>query len=93
MDSFFDTPNLDALAKGSFLFENSFCVTPQCSPSRAALLTGFYPSKTGVMGNVGAAGGNPLARETIASELKSKGYRTGYFGKWHLGDLAPAVKG
>jgi arylsulfatase A-like enzyme len=56
-------------------------------------LTGFYPTKTGVMGNVGAAGGQRLAQETIASELKSAGYRTGYFGKWHLGNEEIATKG
>ncbi len=93
MDSFFDTPQLDALANESTVFENSFCTTPQCSPSRSSLLTGFYPSKTGVMGNVGAAGGEALAQETLASELKSKGYRTGYFGKWHLGNQPIATKG
>jgi arylsulfatase A-like enzyme len=93
MDSFFDTPNLDALAGESVVFENSFCTTPQCSPSRSSLLTGFYPTKTGVMGNVGAAGGQRLAQETIASELKSAGYRTGYFGKWHLGNEEIATKG
>jgi arylsulfatase len=93
MDSFFDTPNLDALAKESFVFENSFCTTPQCSPSRSSLLTGFDPSKTEVIGNIGAAGGNPLSQATIASELKSAGYFTGYFGKWHLGDRQIATKG
>ena len=93
MDSFFDTPHLDALARQSIVFENSFCTTPQCSPSRSSLLTGFYPSKTGVIGNVGAAGGEPLAQETLAPELKSLGYRTGYFGKWHLGDQAIATRG
>jgi arylsulfatase A-like enzyme len=93
MDSFFDTPNLDALARESVVFENSFCTTPQCSPSRSSLLTGFYPTKTGVMGNVGAAGGERLTQETIASELKSAGYRTGYFGKWHLGNEEIATKG
>ncbi|MHC4569830.1 MAG: sulfatase-like hydrolase/transferase, partial [Planctomycetota bacterium] len=84
LDSFFDTPHLDALAGESVVFENSFCTTPQCSPSRSSLLTGFYPSKTEVIGNVGAAGGKQLAQETIGSELQSAGYRTGYFGKWHL---------
>jgi len=93
MDSFFDTPHLDALARAGTVFENSFCTTPQCSPSRSSLLTGFYPSKTGVMGNVGAAGGKPLAQATLASELKSKGYRTGYFGKWHLGNQPIATRG
>ena len=93
LDPFFDTPHLDALAKESVVFENSFCTTPQCSPSRSSLLTGFYPSKTGVFGNVGAAGGEQLAQETIGSELQSAGYRTGYFGKWHLGDREIATKG
>ncbi len=93
LDSFFDTPHLDALARESVVFENSFCTTPQCSPSRSSLLTGFYPTRTGVVGNVGAAGGERLMQETLASELKSSGYRTGYFGKWHLGDRQIATKG
>ena len=50
------------------------------------MLTGFYPTTTKVMGNVGAAGGAPLDQPTIAPELQEAGYRTGYFGKWHLGD-------
>ena len=93
MDSFFDTPNLDALAKESVVFERSFCTTPQCSPSRASLLTGLYPSTTKVMGNVRAAGGSPLAQRTLATELQAAGYHTGYFGKWHLGDEAEACAG
>jgi len=93
LDSFFDTPHLDALAGESVVFENSFCTTPQCSPSRSSLLAGFYPSKTEVIGNVGAAGGKQLAQETIGYELQSAGYRTGYFGKWHLGDREVATKG
>ena len=84
VDPFFDTPSLDALARESIVFERSFCPTPQCSPSRSSLMTGFYPSATGVMGNMGAAGGHPLAQPTLAVELSAAGYRTGYFGKWHL---------
>ena len=64
------------------------CTTAQCSPSRSSLLTGLYLGKTGVMGNTGAAGGKPLARETIGARLQAAGYRTGYFGKWHLSPLA-----
>jgi arylsulfatase len=93
MDSFFDTPHLDALAREATVFENSFCTTPQCSPSRSSLLTGCYPHRTEVMGNVGAAGGKALAQKTIASELKAAGYHTGYFGKWHLGNQAVANAG
>jgi len=90
---FFDTPNQDALAKESMVFERSFCTTPQCSPSRSSLMTGFYPSTTGVMGNMHAAGGNPLEQETLGKELQDAGYYTGYFGKWHLGEKDVATAG
>lgn len=92
-ESFFNTPNLDAFAKDSVVFGRSFCSTPQCSPSRSSLLTGLYPSKTGVMGNMGAAGGTPLNQQTIGAMLQKAGYRTGYFGKWHLGNKAVATAG
>ncbi len=93
MDPFFDTPSLDAFAKESTVFESTFCTTPQCSPSRSSLMTGFYPGKTRVYGNMKNAGGNPLDRPTIAPELQKAGYYTGYFGKWHLGNNAVGVKG
>lgn len=93
MNEFFDTPHQDALAKEAVLFERSFCATPQCSPSRSTLLTGLYPSKTGVMGNVGNAGGNPLKMATLGKELQEAGYCTGYFGKWHLGNEEVATAG
>ena len=50
------------------------------------MMTGLYPSKTRVMGNIGAAGGNPLRQETIGKMLQGAGYDTAYFGKWHLGN-------
>jgi len=93
IDPFFDTPNQDAFGRDSVVFDRSFCTTPQCSPSRSSLLTGFYPSATGVLGNVGKAGGAPLDQPTIAPELQTAGYRTGYFGKWHLGAKEHACAG
>lgn len=92
-DRFFDTPHQDALAQDSFVFDNFFCTTPQCSPSRSSIFTGWYPSTTGVMGNVGAAGGDNLEMETFGPRLQAGGYYTGYFGKWHLGDDAAANAG
>lgn len=89
----FHTPHLDRLYRESVQFSHAFCTTPQCSPSRSTLMTGLYPSKTGVQGNVGNAGGLPLRMKTIGGHLQAAGYRTGYFGKWHLGKDAVGTAG
>ncbi len=86
VDPFFDTPHQDALSAESTVFENAFCTTPQCSPSRSSMLTGYYPHKTGMMNNSGASGGTDLKLPTIGAQLQQIGYTTGIFGKWHLGD-------
>jgi arylsulfatase A-like enzyme len=90
-DPFFDTPEIDRLARSSTVFQSAFCTTPQCSPSRASIYTGLYPHRTGVISNVGfldldgqRIGGLPTHFETIGSRLKTAGYHTAYFGKWHL---------
>ncbi len=85
VDNFFQTPNIDALAKESVVFEHAFVTTPQCSPSRASMMTGLYPHKTGMMNNVGSAGGTELALPTIGKRMQDAGYVTGFMGKWHLG--------
>ena len=85
-NNFFTTPNQDLIAQDGFVFNNAFCTTPQCSPSRSSILTGYYPSKTGVWGNIGKAGGRNLKQATIGKMLQQNGYSTGYVGKWHLGN-------
>jgi len=82
------TPNLDTLHAESVRFTD-FHVDPTCSPTRAALLTGRYATKTGVWHTI--AGRSQLHREetTVAELLGEAGYATGIFGKWHLGDNDP----
>ena len=86
VDPFFDTPHQDALYAESTVFENAFCTTPQCSPSRSSMLTGFYPHTTEMLNNANSLGGTDLDLPTIGSHLQKAGYKTGIFGKWHLGD-------
>jgi arylsulfatase A-like enzyme len=83
-----ETPHLDALAKSGVKFNQFYASAPVCSPSRAALLTGRYPQRAGVPGNVSSKAGNvgmPASQITIAEELKQNGYATAHIGKWHLG--------
>jgi arylsulfatase A-like enzyme len=82
------TPNLDRFASQSVRLKN-FHVSPVCAPTRASLLTGRYNFRTGV---VDTYLGRALMRSdevTLAEMLAAAGYRTGIFGKWHLGDNAP----
>lgn len=82
------TPNLDALHGESVRLAN-FHVDPTCSPTRSALVTGRYSSRTGVWHTI--MGRSIVHREekTFANVLSDVGYATGFFGKWHLGDTAP----
>src|SRR5262245_5713972 len=82
------TPNLDRLHGRSVRLTN-FHVDPTCSPTRAALMTGRYSSRTGVWHTI--MGRSILRRDevTLAELFARAGYRTGIFGKWHLGDNFP----
>ena len=84
------TPNIDKLAKAGAVLE-SFYVQPVCSPTRSALLTGRYPTHTGVYTIVrpGAPWGLPLAERTLPKALREAGYATAISGKWHLGEFKP----
>lgn len=90
-----ELPNRRRIESGGVRFTHAFCNTPQCSAARSALLTGLEPHRSGVSTNVdGGSLGKPLSPElpNLASVLRAAGYRTGYFGKWHLGagpDLTP----
>ncbi len=78
-----ETPNLDRLADGSMVFENTYVTQPVCTPSRSSLLTGLYPHTSGCTAN-----NIPLPREIeCLPELADfSDYRTAHMGKWHLGD-------
>lgn len=75
------TPNLDQLAREGMRFDNAIANCPVCTPSRATLLTGKYPLAHRCISNDLPL---PADRETIASVLSRRGYKTGYIGKWHL---------
>ncbi len=88
------TPHIDRMAEEGVRFTDFYAAAPICSPSRAALLTGCYPSRVGL--------GNWVQRPdsrigihpdeiTLAELLKGRGYATACIGKWHLGFLPPFV--
>lgn len=84
------TPNMDRLAREGARFANAFVATPVCSPSRASFLTGKYGTQVGITDYIAPAeaqAGLGLPAETVTwpEVLQQHGYRTGLFGKWHLG--------
>jgi len=112
---YYETPHIDALAASGVRFTNGYAASAVCSPTRASVVTGKYPSRIGITDWIrarfqggkggldtpfdqgyGAAGKDgllcpknpfflPKEHFTIAEALKSKGYKTCYIGKWHLG--------
>jgi len=97
--SYYETPNIDRLARGGMKFTNAYAAAPVCSPTRASILTGKYPARLHLTDWIpGHTYPNarlrvpdwcqylPLQETTIAQVLKSAGYVTANIGKWHLGD-------
>ncbi len=84
-----DTPTLDRLASESVRFDRFF-VCPYCTPTRAALMTGRYPLRTGAASVTRGLETVRSEEVTIAEVLKTAGYATGCFGKWHIGEHYPS---
>jgi len=88
------TPNIDRLASSGVRFTQMYSPSAICSASRAGLLTGRFPARAGVAGNVSSSKGRPgmpAEQVTIAEMLKAAGYATGHVGKWHLGYTAETM--
>ncbi|MBI3850017.1 MAG: sulfatase [Verrucomicrobia bacterium] len=103
-NKYYETPNIDRLAKQSIRFTSGQTCAPNCQPTRAALMSGQYMPRTGVytVGSIDRFDWRsrplrpvdnveklPLDKITIAQSLKKAGYATAMFGKWHLGDDGP----
>jgi arylsulfatase B len=88
------TPHIDSIASNGVRFTDGYVAGPNCSPSRAGLLTGRTPTRFGYEFNpTGALNeepgiGLPIEEVTIAEALHDAGYTTGLIGKWHLGGTA-----
>ena len=107
--SFYQTPNLDRLAREGTRFTQAYAAAPVCSPSRASLLTGQYPARLKLtdwlpgrprqhfekLSAPGVAQELPATAPSLARSLKTAGYQTALIGKWHLGgaDCTPTAFG
>ena len=84
------TPHLDEMARSGIRFDRFYAGAPVCSPTRGSALTGRHPYRYGIPF---ANTGHMLPPEiTLAEALKTQGYTTGHFGKWHLGTLTTTLK-
>ena len=104
--TFYETPNIDALAKRGLRFTNGYAACCVCSPTRGSIMTGKYPPRFGITDYIpGARNGKlksapnadhlPLEEVTIAERLRDAGYATFFSGKWHLGggEFSPNAQG
>ena len=94
--TFYETPHLDALAASGMRFTQAYAGGPVCSPTRAALMAGKTPARMDTTDWFGAGRAGkmlpadyipqlPLEEVSLAEALRTQGYRTAFFGKWHLG--------
>ena len=87
----YKTPNMTALAKEGLSLQRMY-TEPSCTPTRVAMMTGRYPTRTGLSEAKATVAGEGLAGEevTIAEVLRDAGYYTSHVGKWHMGDIEQA---
>ena len=83
------TINIDKLAEDGVKLTSYYAAQPVCSASRAAILTGAYPNRIGIYNAFGPTSNSGINHDeyTLAEMLKDNGYKTGIFGKWHLGSI------
>lgn len=94
---YYQTPHIDKLAQEGMRFTNAYAACPVCSPTRASIMTGKYPARLHLTDFIPGSNRTdhpltqpnwqkylPLEEQTIAETLKTKGYATAHFGKWHL---------
>ena len=99
--SYYETPNLDRLAREGMVFEQAYAAAANCAPSRACMMSGLYPTSHGIYTVGSSERGRSRTRRiipvenittlrsnyfTLAEALKDNGYRTASMGKWHLGE-------
>ena len=100
--TFYETPNLDALAARGVRFTDAYAAAPVCSPSRASLLSGKYPARVGVTNYIyGQERGRlmevpftdhlPLSERALPKALAEGGYQCWHVGKWHMGAAASVL--
>lgn len=87
---FLETPSLDRLVHEGALIKNAYVTTSLCSPSRASILTGLYAHNHGVIDNY-----HPVRDDLtfFPQKLQEAGYKTGFIGKWHMGDTEEPQRG
>ena len=96
--TFHETPHLDALSKEGVRFTNAYAASPVCSPTRAAIMTGKYPTRVNITDWIPGSDPKdrkllgpvdlhelPLKEVTLAEAMQQNGYKTFFAGKWHLG--------
>jgi arylsulfatase A-like enzyme len=93
-NTFIQTPNLNRIAEGAFVFQRAYCTQPVCTPSRASILTGLWPHTHGcIRNNTPLPTAHPTLAEMLGASAGSADYHCAYYGKWHLGDEIVAQRG